>query len=51
MLGFVFLPLTTIVYAWELNSNMPTAARTANRAAKRFPTALYLRSKTRVIEL
>ena len=25
MLGFLFLPLTTIVYAWELNSGMPTA--------------------------
>jgi len=25
VLGFVFLPLTTIVYAWELNSSMPTA--------------------------
>jgi hypothetical protein len=25
VLGFIFLPLTTIVYAWELNSNMPTA--------------------------
>jgi hypothetical protein len=25
VLGFVFLPLTTIVYAWELNSGMPTA--------------------------
>jgi hypothetical protein len=24
VLGFIFLPLTTIVYAWELNSNMPT---------------------------
>ena len=23
--GFIFLPLTTIVYAWELNSGMPTA--------------------------
>jgi hypothetical protein len=22
--GFIFLPLTTIVYAWELNSHMPT---------------------------
>jgi len=22
--GFLFLPLTTIVYAWELNSGMPT---------------------------
>jgi hypothetical protein len=25
ILGFIFLPLTTIVYAWELNSGMPTA--------------------------
>ena len=25
VLGFFFLPLTTIVYAWELNSGMPTA--------------------------
>jgi hypothetical protein len=25
VLGFIFLPLTTLVYAWELNSNMPTA--------------------------
>ena len=24
VLGFIFLPLTTIVYAWELNSGMPT---------------------------
>ena len=24
LLGFLFLPLTTIVYAWELNSGMPT---------------------------
>lgn len=24
LIGFVFLPLTTIVYAWELNSGMPT---------------------------
>jgi hypothetical protein len=24
VLGFLFLPLTTIVYAWELNSAMPT---------------------------
>jgi hypothetical protein len=24
ILGFIFLPLTTIVYAWELNSGMPT---------------------------
>lgn len=22
--GFIFLPVTTIVYAWELNSAMPT---------------------------
>ncbi|MEO8027619.1 MAG: hypothetical protein ABI823_14150 [Bryobacteraceae bacterium] len=22
--GFLFLPLTTIVYAWEVNSGMPT---------------------------
>jgi hypothetical protein len=25
ILGFFFLPLTTIVYAWEINSGMPTA--------------------------
>jgi hypothetical protein len=25
LVGFIFLPLTTIVYAWELNSHMPTA--------------------------
>jgi FtsH-binding integral membrane protein len=25
LLGFIFLPLTTIVYAWELNSGMPMA--------------------------
>jgi hypothetical protein len=25
LLGFIFLPLTTLVYAWELNSGMPTA--------------------------
>jgi hypothetical protein len=24
ILGFLFLPLTTLVYAWELNSGMPT---------------------------
>ena len=24
LLGFFFLPLTTIVYAWELNNGMPT---------------------------
>jgi hypothetical protein len=24
LLGFFFLPLTTIVYAWEINSQMPT---------------------------
>lgn len=24
ILGFLFLPLTTIVYAWEINSGMPT---------------------------
>lgn len=24
ILGFFFLPLTTIVYAWEINSKMPT---------------------------
>ncbi len=23
ILGFIFLPLTTIVYAWEINSGMP----------------------------
>ncbi len=25
LLGFIFLPVTTIVYAWELNSGMPTS--------------------------
>ena len=25
LLGFFFLPLTTIVYAWELNNGLPTA--------------------------
>jgi hypothetical protein len=25
LLGFLFLPLTTIVYAWEINSGMPLA--------------------------
>jgi hypothetical protein len=25
VLGFFFMPLTTIVYAWEVNSHMPTA--------------------------
>jgi hypothetical protein len=25
LLGFLFLPVTTLVYAWELNSHMPTA--------------------------
>ena len=25
LLGFIFLPLTTIVYAWEVNSGMPMA--------------------------
>lgn len=24
LLGFIFLPLTTIVYAWMVNSNYPT---------------------------
>jgi hypothetical protein len=24
LLGFIFLPLTTLVYAWELNNHMPT---------------------------
>jgi hypothetical protein len=24
LLGFIFLPLTTIVYAWELNNHLPT---------------------------
>ncbi|WP_321473114.1 hypothetical protein [uncultured Paludibaculum sp.] len=24
LLGFFFLPLTTLVYAWEINSGMPT---------------------------
>lgn len=23
LIGFLFLPLTTIVYAWEINSRMP----------------------------
>jgi hypothetical protein len=25
ILGFIFLPLTTIVYVWELNNGMPTS--------------------------
>jgi hypothetical protein len=25
ILGFIFLPLTTIVYAWILNNSVPTA--------------------------
>ena len=25
VLGFIFLPVTTIVYAWEINNHMPTA--------------------------
>ncbi len=25
ILGFIFLPLTTIVYAWELNNGLPTS--------------------------
>lgn len=25
VIGFIFFPLTTIVYAWELNNGMPTA--------------------------
>ena len=25
LLGFIFLPLTTIVYAWEINNHMPMA--------------------------
>jgi hypothetical protein len=25
VLGFIFLPVTTIVYAWEINSRMPAA--------------------------
>ena len=25
LLGFIFLPLTTLVYAWELNSGMATS--------------------------
>jgi hypothetical protein len=25
LLGFIFLPLTTLVYAWEVNSHMPLA--------------------------
>ena len=24
VLGFFFLPLTTLVYAWEINNHMPT---------------------------
>ena len=24
ILGFLFLPITTIVYAWEINNGMPT---------------------------
>jgi hypothetical protein len=25
VIGFIFLPFTTIVYAWEFNSGLPTA--------------------------
>jgi len=25
LIGFLFLPVTTLVYAWELNNGMPTA--------------------------
>lgn len=25
LLGFIFLPLTTIVYAWEINNGLPIA--------------------------
>jgi hypothetical protein len=25
LLGFIFLPVTTIVYAWEINNRMPIA--------------------------
>ncbi len=25
VLGFIFLPITMLVYAWELNNHMPTA--------------------------
>ena len=25
LLGFIFLPLTTLVYAWEVNSGLPMA--------------------------
>jgi hypothetical protein len=25
LLGFIFLPLTTLVYAWEINNHMPIA--------------------------
>jgi hypothetical protein len=25
LLGFIFLPLTTLVYAWEINNHMATA--------------------------
>ncbi len=25
LIGFLFLPLTTIVYAWEVNNRMPTS--------------------------
>ena len=25
IIGFIFLPLTTIVYAWEVNNHMPTS--------------------------
>lgn len=25
LLGFIFLPLTTLVYAWEVNSGLPVA--------------------------
>ena len=25
LLGFFFLPITTLVYAWEINNHLPTA--------------------------
>ena len=35
VLGFIFLPLTTIVYAWEINSGMPTAGIIADMKSGR----------------
>src|ERR1035438_10158525 len=46
VLGFIFLPLTTLVYAWELNSGMPTAGINLlwYRSRIRFPGYQFHRS-------